>query len=95
MVGEWLIPDSGEIVSIREGGQWFHSKHGRARIREANDDADVRVYYSNGSTRCSYRVSWSDSRRTLNLIATDPMQDRDLCPDGSLQSIQHKQESGR
>ncbi len=90
MVGEWLIPETGDVLSIKEGGQWYHSKYGGARIREANDDADFKVYYTNGSTRCSYRFSSSDSGKTLILIAADPTQDPDLCPAGSLQSL-HRQ----
>ncbi len=90
MVGEWLIPETGDVLSIKEGGQWYHSKYGRARIREADDDADFKVYYTNGSTRCSYRFSSSDSGKTLILIAADPTQDPDLCPAGSLHSTEHE-----
>jgi hypothetical protein len=87
--GEWSIPNSGEVLSIK-GGEWFHSKFGQARLRDAQDDADLKVFYTNSDVRCSYRVSFSEAEKTLNLIATDPMQDPDYCPAGTLQRIAQK-----
>jgi hypothetical protein len=44
--GEWILPDSADVLLIEEGGRWLHPKHGRAQMREANDDADLRIYYT-------------------------------------------------
>jgi hypothetical protein len=90
IIGEWIIPESGEALSITGSGQWFHPKHGRARLREAKDDADLKVYYTSSNAQCSYRVSFSDVGKTLNLTATDPTQDPDFCPSGRLRSLDRK-----
>ncbi len=83
LVGQWIIKESGGVLSIDERG-WFHPVHGRARIRKADDSADIKVFYESGSTRCSYRISFSDNGKRLDLIAADTMQDPDYCPAGSL-----------
>lgn len=88
ILGEWSIADTGETILIGEGGRWFHSKHGGARIRDAGDEADLKVYYTNSDVHCSYRVSTSDAGKTLNLTAADPSQDPDFCPSGSLRSME-------
>jgi Zn-dependent metalloprotease len=87
IVGEWSIANSADTILIRND-QWFHSKHGRARIREAVDEADLKVFYTNNDVHCSYRVTTSDAGKTLNLIAADPSQDPDFCPSGSLRSLE-------
>ncbi len=83
LVGQWIIKESGDILRIDEGG-WFHPVHGRAKIRKADDSADIKVFYEHGSTRCSYRISFSENGKRLLLIAADTMQDPDYCPAGSL-----------
>ena len=92
IVGEWRVPESGEVISIEEGGKWLHPKYGPAKLRETNDEADFKVYYSTSSTRCSYRVSFSDRGKTLNLIGVDPLQDPEYCPEGSLKRVDAKPE---
>ena len=54
------------------------------KIRKADDTADIKVFYEHGSMRCSYRVSFSENGKRLDLIAADTMQDPDYCPAGSL-----------
>ncbi len=83
LVGQWIIKDSGGILQIDQGG-WFHPVHGRAKIRKAEDSADIKVFYEHGSARCSYRISFSENGKRLDLIAADTMQDPDYCPAGSL-----------
>ncbi len=87
IAGEWRVPESGDVISIEEGGKWLHPTYGPAKIREANDEADFKVYYTSSDTRCSYRVSLSDRGKTLILTAVDPLQDTEYCPAGSLQRV--------
>ena len=84
LAGQWIIKESGEILQIDQGGIWFHPLFGRAKIRKADDSADIKVFYEHGSTRCSYRISFSENGKRLDLIAADTMQDPDYCPAGSL-----------
>jgi serine protease len=91
LAGQWLIGESGEILRINQEGAWLHPSHGKARIRKANDAADIRVYYEQGSMQCSYRMAFSNGGKTLELIASDPAQDFDYCPEGSLNKV----DSGR
>jgi vibriolysin len=93
IVGDWMVPESGFTLSIKSG-EWFHPRYGRARIREATDDADIKVFYVDRNVRCSYRVIFSDTAKTLSLVATDPMQDPEYCPAGRLNRIGHKQSNG-
>ena len=86
LVGEWLL-SSNEILRIGKDGTWFHPAHGMAKIRKADDAADIKVFYENGATHCSYRVTFSDGGKTLDLIPVDATQDRDYCPEGSLKKI--------
>ncbi len=86
LVGQWMIKESGGILSIDQGG-WFHPAHGRAKIRKADDAADIKVFYEHGSERCSYRLSFSEGGKRLLLIAADTAQDPDWCPAGSLKKV--------
>lgn len=87
MAGEWLIGETGGTLRIGEGGSWDHPSHGIAKIRKAEDAADINVFYQKSSARCSYRVVLTDAGNTLTLIAADPTQDGDYCPEGSLKRI--------
>lgn len=87
LAGQWMIAGSGEILSIAEGGRWFHPAHGAATIRQAGDDADLKVFYEGGSTRCSYRIAFADGGNTLELTPADRGQDPDWCPEGTLKKI--------
>ncbi len=91
IVGDWAIPDSGQVLTIKDGGRWFHPKHGLARIREGNSAADLKIYYANANAQCSYRISFGDDGKTLNLTAADPTQDPDFCPAGALRSLGRNQ----
>ena len=82
-----MIGDSGEILSITEGGRWLHPAHGAAKMRPADDSADLRVFYEQGGVRCSYRIAFSDKGATLALTAADRTQDPDYCPEGALRRI--------
>ena len=88
LAGEWSIENSAETITIKEGGQWFHSKHGLAKIREAADDADLKVFYLNKDVQCAYRVAASDAGKTLILTAADASQDPEFCPSGRLRSLE-------
>jgi hypothetical protein len=83
LVGEWSLPGGVDVLAIEPGGAWLHPRYGRARLREANDAADIKVFYDGGG-RCSYRISFSDGGRTLNLSPVDLTQDPEFCPSGSL-----------
>jgi hypothetical protein len=85
--GEWALKETGEILRIGKGGTWFHPVHGAARIRKADDGADIKVFYESGSTRCSYRLAFSDQGKSLDLVAADTMQDPDYCPQGGLKKV--------
>ncbi len=87
LAGQWIIAGSGEILRIAEGGRWFHPSHGAATIRRAGDDADLKVFYELGSTRCSYRIAFADGGNTLELTPADRGQDPDWCPEGTLKKI--------
>ena len=93
IAGDWRLPQGTDVISIEEGGKWLHPKHGPAQLREANDNADLRVFYSSGGARCSYRVSLSDQGKTLVLIAADPLQDPEYCPEGSLKRVDSAQDT--
>ncbi len=87
LAGQWMIGDSGEILSITEGGRWLHPAHGVAKMRPAGDSADLKVFYEQGGVHCSYRIAFSDKGATLNLSAADRTQDSDYCPEGALRRI--------
>ncbi len=87
LTGQWMIGDSGEILSIGEDGSWTHPSHGAAKIRLAEDGSDLKVFYEQGSARCSYRIAFSDKGQTLDLMAADLTQDVDYCPEGSLRRV--------
>ncbi|MFZ1107034.1 MAG: S8 family peptidase [Rhodomicrobium sp.] len=87
LAGQWLLGDSGAILDIPDGVRWLHPVHGSAKIRPADDTADIKVYYEGGSTRCSYRISFADGGKTLQLVAADRSQDPDWCPEGSLKRV--------
>lgn len=91
IVGDWAMPDSGDVLTIKDGGRWFHPKHGLARIREGNDAADLKIYYANANAQCSYRISFGEQGKTLTLTAADPTQDPDFCPAGTLRSVGRNQ----
>ncbi len=86
LIGKWLI-GSGEVLRIMPDGSWLHPSRGAARIKKADDIADIRVTYESGGAQCSYRVSTSDAGQTLNLIPADQTQDSDYCPDGRLKKL--------
>lgn len=90
LTGEWILPGSPDTLIIEEGGRWLHPKYGRAKVREANDEADIQVFYGDGGVRCSYRVSFSDGGKTAILSAADPAQDPEYCPAGSLRAVERK-----
>ncbi len=85
MVGQWLLPEGEGILVISDKGEWRHPVHGIARIREANDEADIKVFY-NGGVNCSYRTSISDGGKTLLLSPADMTQDSSYCPSGPLRA---------
>jgi vibriolysin len=87
LIGEWSIESSAETITIKDGGRWFHSKHGLAKIREAGDDADLKIFYVNSDVQCSYRIAASDTGKTLILTAVDRTQDPDFCPSGRLRNV--------
>ncbi len=87
LIGRWMIADTGEVLSIGEGGRWTHPVHGAAKMRPAGGAADVMVIYEQGSARCSYRIAFSDGGKTLQLSAADPTQDSGYCPEGSLTKL--------
>jgi C1A family cysteine protease len=84
LIGDWLLPAGAGVLAIERGERWLHPKYGSARLREANDEADIKVYYDSGGVRCSYRISFSEAGRTLNLTPVDGAQDPEYCPSGSL-----------
>ncbi len=88
MVGQWLLPEGEGILIISDKGEWLHPVHGIGRIREANDEADTKVFYNSG-VRCSYRTSISDGGKTLLLSPADLTQDTSYCPAGALKSMAH------
>jgi vibriolysin len=88
LVGEWSIENSAETITIKAGGRWFHSKHGLAKIREAADGADLKVFYVNNDVQCAYRVAAGDTGKTLILTAADASQDPEFCPFGRLRSLE-------
>jgi hypothetical protein len=83
LAGEWLLPDGGGVLVISAKGDWLHPRYGAARIREASDEADIKVFYQGGD-RCSYRTRWADGGKTLILTPTDNTQDSSYCPMGEL-----------
>jgi serine protease len=87
LAGQWLLGDSGAILDIPDGVRWLHPVHGSAKIRPADDSADIKVFYEGGSTQCSYRVFIGDGGKTLQLQAADRSQDPDWCPEGSLKRV--------
>jgi hypothetical protein len=87
LVGEWMIGDSGEVLRIGKNGSWFHPLHGLAKIRKAEDAADIKVFYEHGAAECSYRVSFSEGGKLLDLAAANPSQNADYCPEGSFKKI--------
>jgi Bacterial tandem repeat domain 1 len=82
--GDWINKETGEQFRIEKGGMWFHPTHGRGRIREADDAADIKIYYDGGGTRCSYRLAFLESGNALDLIPADNTQNPDYCPSGLL-----------
>lgn len=84
--GQWLLPDGDGILVIGAKGEWIHPTRGAGRIREATDDADFKVFYNSGETRCSYRASFTEGGKTLILIAADNTQDQNYCPSGELKA---------
>lgn len=86
MSGNWMLPNGGTLAIAQ--GSWTHSRYGRARIRAADDSADIKVFYENGNARCSYRLLRLDKDNALALIATDSLQDPDYCPAGQLRASQ-------
>ncbi len=87
LTGQWTIGDSGEVLRISEGGRWLHPTHGAAKIRLGDDASDLKVFYEQGSTRCSYKIAFSEHGQTLDLMAADLSQDTDYCPEGSLTRV--------
>ncbi len=87
LAGQWMIGDSGDILSITESGRWLHPAHGAARMRPADDAADLKVFYEQGSVHCAYRIAFSDKGETLALTAADKTQDPDYCPEGALRRV--------
>jgi len=87
LAGQWMLAEGGAILSIPDGVRWLHPVHGAAKIRPADDAADITVYYESGSTRCSYRIGFADGGKTLELMAADRTQDPDWCPEGSLKRV--------
>ena len=85
IMGQWLLPEGEGILIISDKGEWLHPVHGIARIREANDEADMKVFY-NGGARCAYRTSFADGGKTLLLSPADLTQDPSFCPSGALKS---------
>jgi len=83
--GDWIAKETGETLHI-EGSTWLHPSHGRARVREANDAADIKVYYDNGNT-CAYRVTILEKGNQLDLIHADNTQNPDYCPSGALTRV--------
>ncbi len=81
--GDWSLPGGVDVLAIEPGGRWLHPKYGRAQFREANDEADIKLFYDGGG-RCSYRISFSDGGRTLILSPVDLTQDPEYCPSGNL-----------
>ena len=75
------------MLIITGKGDWIHPKHGAARLREANDEADTKVFYNDGSTHCSYRTSLAGGGKTLILSPTDTTQDEIYCPSGELKNM--------
>jgi hypothetical protein len=37
--GEWILPDSADVLLIEEAGRWLHPKHGRAALQMSLQDA--------------------------------------------------------
>ena len=80
---------SGKLVkpadrhAITNWSKWglVSSVHGEARIKPADDNADIKVYYDNG-TKCSYRVNFLGKGDILSLGVADNLQDPDYCPSG-------------
>jgi hypothetical protein len=87
IAGEWLIPDTNEILRILPSGSWLHPKYGEAKIRMDEDGSEFTAFYLSGATKCSYRLSFSSAGKTLNLAPTDNLQDSDHCPSGSLERV--------
>ncbi len=87
LTGRWTIGDSGEILSISEGGRWVHPTHGVAKIRLGDDASDLTVIYEQSSTHCSYKIAFSERGQTLDLMAADLSQDADYCPEGNLTRV--------
>lgn len=84
--GEWLMEETGETLEIA-AGVWRHPGRGAARIRKANDAADIRVFYEEHAVACAYRVSFSDRGGGLQLVPADTTQDSDYCPSGNLKRV--------
>ncbi len=89
IAGQWFLPDGDGILVISAKGEWLHPKHGVGRVREANDEADIKVFYNNSSIRCAYRISFSDGGKTFILSPADATQDPAYCPSGELKSAAH------
>ena len=87
LTGKWVIGDSGDVLTIDEGGRWIHPTHGAATVRLADVASDLKVFYEQGSAHCSYRITFSDKGQTLDLMAADLTQDADYCPEGSLRRM--------
>jgi hypothetical protein len=87
LVGDWAIPDTHEVLTIRRNGSWYHPKYGRGRIRAGTDAADITVNYEAMETKCSYRVSIGDGGNTMILGSVDSRQDRDRCPIGRFKAV--------
>jgi hypothetical protein len=87
LIGDWSNPDTNERLTIRDNGDWYHPKYGRAKIRRGTDASDIAVFYEGIETKCSYRVSIADRGRTMILAAADTRQDSDRCPAGRFKFI--------
>lgn len=86
LTGDWLLPEGNGVLVIGGKGEWRHPVYGAGRVREANDEADIKVFYDNGGVRCSYRMGFADGGKTLILTAVDKAQDASYCPSGELKS---------
>jgi hypothetical protein len=84
--GEWIDKQTGDIFRIEKGGAWFHPTRGRGKIREADDTADIKIFYDGGD-RCSYRLALLDNGNTLSLTPADNLQNSDYCPSGMLTRV--------
>lgn len=80
VVGRWQLARGGTLVIEKD--EWLHPTKGSAIVQLIGKDQLVVQYPQQTHVKCSYRVTFLDEGKAIELAATNALQPEEYCPSG-------------